>query len=92
MGANAPIAPTKRKGIHKELYRLPKGVPSCAVPATATARIHRNSAEMTASAIRLKALNISSINSDACEPPRLVPQVSHPWPRKVSRICLLASV
>ena len=51
----------------------PQGT-ACAVPATATAKTHRNSAEMTAKAIRLKALNISSINSDACEPPRLVPQ------------------
>lgn len=78
MGANAPIAPTKRTGIHSELKRFPKGVPSWAVPATATARTQMNRADTTASAIRLKALNISSINSDACEPPRLVPQVSHP--------------
>ena len=65
MGANAPIAPTKRKGIHKELYRLPKGVPSCAVPATATASTQMNRADTTASAIRLKELNISSISSEA---------------------------
>ena len=92
IGARAPMAPTKRRGIHRELKRLPKGTPSCAVPATARAMTHRNSAEMTASATRLKALKIWSISSEACEPPRPAPQVSHPCPRKVSRICLLASV
>lgn len=35
IGARAPMAPTKRRGIHRELKRLPKGTPSCAVPATA---------------------------------------------------------
>ena len=67
IGARAPMAPTKRRGIHRELKRLPKGTPSCAVPATARAMTHRNSAEMTASATRLKALKIWSISSEACE-------------------------
>ena len=39
---------------------------------------HRNSAEMTAKATMLKALKSCNISSDASEPPRLVPQVSHP--------------
>src|SRR5574344_33405 len=92
MGAIAPIAPTKRKGIQRELYRFPKGVPSCAVPATDTANTHINKAEMMASATMLKALNISSMNSAACDPPRPCPHESQPWPSKESKNCLLASL
>ena len=78
MGAIAPIAPTKRRGIHSELYFLPKGTPSCAVPAAATASTQRNRAEMDASATILKALNISSMSSAPCDPPSPWPQASQP--------------
>ena len=68
-GSQSAHCAHRRTGIHNELKRFPKGVPSWAVPATATASTRMNRAAPTANAIRLKALNIPGINSDACETP-----------------------
>ena len=92
MGASAPIAMTQRSGIQSEENFLPKGTPSCAVPATAMAMIQMKKADSRASATRLKAAKICSMSSAACEPPRLCPNVSQPCPSRASRSCLEASV